>query len=223
MANQIITLDLVKKNPLVDSMVRHSNEFLGALGYTEHGFRHIGLVSTISRNILERLGYPPRVQEITAIAGYVHDIGNAVNRSLHAEVGASLVFTILVQMGMEPDEIAEIVAAVGNHDEKNGLPVSAVSAALILADKADVHRSRVRNRDFATFDVHDRVNYAVEHSFIRVDEGKHTITLELTIDIEICPVLDYFEIFMTRMILCRRAADFLGCQFELYVNGSKLL
>lgn len=223
MANRIITLDQVKKNPLVDTMVRHSNEFLGALGYTEHGFRHIGLVSTISRNILERLGYPPRVQELTAIAGYLHDIGNAVNRNLHAEAGGPLVFTILVQMGMEPDEIAEIVAAVGNHDEKNGLPVSAVSAALILADKADVHRSRVRNRDFATFDVHDRVNYAVEHSFIRVDESKRTITLELTIDIEICPVLDYFEIFMTRMMLCRRAADFLGCQFELYVNGSKLL
>ncbi|HEX3033483.1 MAG TPA: HD domain-containing protein [Bacillota bacterium] len=223
MSTPLITLEQVKKNPVVETFVRRSNEFLGSLGYTEHGFRHIGLVSTIAKNILERLGYPPRVQELTAIAGYMHDIGNVVNRNLHAEVGATLVFDILMQMGMDPEEIAHIVAAVGNHDEKNGLPVNAVSAALILADKADVHRSRVRNTDFATFDVHDRVNYAVEHSFLRVDEVKRTITLELTIDIEICPVLDYFEIFMTRMMLSRRAADFLGCQFELFVNGSKLL
>lgn len=219
----MVTLEQVKKNPLVDTFIKRSNEYLGALGYTEHGFRHISLVSSISRNILERLGHPPRIQELTAIAGYLHDIGNAVNRNLHAEAGAALIFTILNHMGMDPDELAMVVSAVGNHDEKNGQPVNVVSAALILADKADVHRSRVRNQDFATFDMHDRVNYAVEHSFLRVDEEKRTITLELTIDIEICPVLEYFEIFMSRMVLCRRAADFLNCQFELFVNGSKLL
>lgn len=219
----MVTLEKIKKDPYVDSFIKRSNEYLGALGFTEHGYRHISLVSTIAKNILERLGYPQRTQELTAIAGYMHDIGNAVNRHLHAEAGAALVFTILKDLGMDPDEMAMIVAAVGNHDEKNGQPVNVVSAALILADKADVHRSRVRNQDFATFDIHDRVNYAVEHSFLRVDDEKRSITLELTIDIEICPVLEYFEIFMTRMVLCRRAADFLNCQFELYVNGSKLL
>ncbi len=219
----VVTLEQVKKNPVVDIFIRRSNECLGALGFTEHGFRHISLVASISKNILERLGYPGRMQELTAIAGYLHDIGNVVNRSTHAESGATLAYSILKDMGMEPDELAMIVAAIGNHDERNGQPVNVVSAALILADKADVHRSRVRNQDFATFDIHDRVNYAVEHSFLRVDEERRSITLELTIDIEICPILEYFEIFMTRMVLCRRAADFLRCHFELFVNGAKLL
>ncbi|MFZ3172269.1 MAG: HD domain-containing protein [Carboxydocellales bacterium] len=219
----VVTLEQVKKSPLIDSFIKRSNEYLGALGYTEHGFRHISLVSSISKNILERLGHPARTQELTAIAGYLHDIGNVVNRNIHAEAGATLVFNILLNMGMNPDELALIVSAIGNHDEKNGQPVNVVSAAVILADKADVHRSRVRNQDFATFDMHDRVNYAVEHSFLRVDEEKRSITLELTIDIEICPVLDYFEIFMSRMMLSRRAAAFLTCEFELFVNGAKLL
>ncbi|MDA8235960.1 MAG: HD domain-containing protein [Clostridia bacterium] len=219
----VITLEEIKKSQIVEAFIMKSNEALGALGFTEHGFRHLNLVSKIARNILERLEYPQRDQELAAIAGYMHDIGNVVGRVDHWQTGAIMAFKILIDMGMAPDEVAIVVGAIGNHDEKNGVPITAVSAALILADKADVHRSRVRNQDFATFDIHDRVNYAVEHSFLRVDREKRAITLELSIDIEIVPVMEYFEIFITRMVLCRRAADFLGCRFELVINGAKLL
>lgn len=219
----MITLEDVKKNPVVDSFIRKGNEYLGVQGFTEHSYRHLNLVSTIARNILERLGYPERQAELAAIAGYMHDIGNVLSRNDHGISGATLAFTILSNMGMPPDEIATVASAIANHEEEYGQPVNCVAAALIVADKSDVHRSRVRNMDFATFDIHDRVNYAVEHSFVRVNKERHTITMELTIDINICPVMEYFEIFLTRMMLCRRAANFLRCNFELEVNGSRLL
>lgn len=219
----MITLNDVKKNPVVETFIRRGNQFLGAMGYTEHGFRHVNLVATIARNILERLNFPPREAELAAIAGYLHDIGNVVSRNNHGISGAVIAYRILSEMGMPPDEVALVISAIANHEEEYGHPVSNVAAALILADKSDVHRSRVRNPDLATFDIHDRVNYAVEHSFLWVKEERRVITLDLTIDIEICPVMEYFEIFLTRMALCRRAANFLKADFELMINGAKLL
>ncbi|AGL01246.1 HD domain-containing protein [Desulfoscipio gibsoniae] len=219
----MITVDDVKKNPILDSFIRKGNEFLGAMGYTEHSYRHINLVSSISKNILDKLGYSKREAELAAIAGYLHDVGNVVSRNDHGISGATICCPILLQMGMNPDEVAIVISAIANHEEQYGQPVSTVAAALILADKSDVHRSRVRNQEFATFDIHDRVNYAVENSLVWVDEKKRTVTMELTINIEITPVMEYFEIFLTRMILCRRAAVFLNCVFELVVNGAKLL
>lgn len=219
----MVTLDDVKNNPVIDRFIRNSNQYLGAMGFTEHSYRHINLVSTIAKNILDKLNLDKREAELAAIAGYLHDIGNVVSRHDHGISGATLCCPILLQMGMDPDEVATVISAIGNHEEGYGQPVSVVAAALILADKSDVHRSRVRNQDFATFDIHDRVNYAVEHSFVWVDEKKKTITMELTIDIEICPVMEYFEIFLSRMVLCRRAALFLNCVFGLVVNGARLL
>jgi len=219
----LITLQDVKANPILDSFIRKGNQYLGAMGFTEHSYRHVNLVSSIARNILERLGYPERDTELAAIAGYLHDVGNVVSRNDHGISGALICFQVLTSMGMPPDEVATVISAIANHEEQYGQPVNDVAAALILADKSDVHRSRVRNPDFSTFDIHDRVNYAVEHSFVWVNEERRTITLELTIDIEICPVMEYFEIFLTRMALCRRAANFLKSSFELVINGAKLL
>ncbi|MBU7007871.1 HD domain-containing protein [Phosphitispora fastidiosa] len=219
----MITLDDIKKDPIVDTCIRKGNEYLGVMGFTEHGYRHINLISRISRNILERLNYPQREVELAAIAGYMHDIGNVISRYDHGQSGATLAFHVLSKMGMSPEEIAMVISAIGNHEEEYGHPVNSVAAALILADKSDVHRSRVRNQDFATFDIHDRVNYAVEHSFLRVTGETRKITMELTIDIQICPVMEYFEIFLSRMVLCRRAADFLNSRFALEINGAKLL
>lgn len=219
----MITLQDVKRNPVVETFIRKGNQFLGEMGYTEHSFRHVNLVATIARNILERLNYPPREAELAAIAGYLHDIGNVVSRNDHGISGALIAYRILSDMGMLPEELAIVISAIANHEEEYGQPVNNVAAALILADKSDVHRSRVRNPDPATFDIHDRVNYAVEHSFLWVNEEKRIITLELTIDIQICPVMEYFEIFLSRMALCRRAAKFLKADFELMINGAKLL
>ncbi len=219
----MVTLDDVKSNSVLDSFIRKGNEFLGAMGFTEHSYRHVNLVSSISKNILDKLGYSKREAELASIAGYLHDLGNVVSRNDHGISGATICCPILLQMGMDPDEVATVISAIANHEEQYGQPVSAVAAALILADKSDVHRSRVRNLEFATFDIHDRVNYAVENSLVWVDEKKRTITMELTINIKITPVMEYFEIFLTRMILCRRAAVFLNCVFELIVNGAKLL
>jgi metal-dependent HD superfamily phosphatase/phosphodiesterase len=219
----MITLDDIKKDPVVDTCIRKGNEYLGVMGFTEHGYRHINLISRISRNILERLNYPQREVELAAIAGYKHDIGKVISRYDHGQSGATLAFHVLSKMGMPPEEIAMVISAIGNHEEEYGHPVNSVAAALILADKSDVHRSRVRNQDFATFDIHDRVNYAVEHSFLRVTGETRIITMELTIDIQICPVMEYFEIFLSRMVLCRRAADFLNSHFALEINGAKLL
>lgn len=219
----MVTLEDVKNNPFIDTCIRKGNEFLGVMGFTEHGYRHINLISRTARSILERLNYSQREAELAAIAGYIHDIGNVISRYDHGQSGATLAFYFLSQMGMPPEDISMIISAIGNHEEEYGQPVNSVAAALILADKSDAHRSRVRNQDFATFDIHDRVNYAVEHSFLRVDGESRTITMELTIDIEICPVMDYFEIFLSRMVLCRRAADYLNSRFALEINGAKLL
>lgn len=217
------TLQQIKLNPVVNSFIKKGNEFLGAMGFTEHSHRHLNLVSGIASNIIEKLGYPEREAELAAIAGYLHDIGNVVSRNDHGISGAMIVYPILSGMGMPPDEIAVVLSAIANHEEQYGQPVNIVAAALILADKSDVHRSRVRNADFATFDIHDRVNYAAENASVWVDTARRAITMDLTIDIEICPVMEYFEIFLTRMMLCRRAAAFLECNFELIINGSKLL
>jgi len=218
-----LTLVEVKAHPLIDAFVRKADEHLAAMGFTEHGYRHVELVANIAKNVLRRLGHPQREAELAEIAGYTHDIGNAICRVGHESTGAVLLTTILTQMGMEPDEVAIVAGAVGNHGETTGNPVNNVAAALILADKSDVHRTRVRNADAATFDIHDRVNYAAVHSFLNVDPSGRTITLELTIETEICPVMDYFEIFLTRMLMCRRAAEFLGCTFHLNINGAALL
>ncbi|WP_425807486.1 HD domain-containing protein [Desulfitobacterium sp. Sab5] len=217
-----LTLAQLKEDPIVQGYIEGGNKHLEAIGYTEHGLRHVGLVSHIASNILEKLEFSQRECELAAIAGYLHDIGNAVNRVSHAQTGAIMASNILERHGMIPEEIAIVIGAIGNHDETDGHPVNNVSAALILADKSDVHRSRVRNPDLATFDIHDRVNYAVERSFIRV-YPKDRIALEITINTELCPVMDYFEIFMARMLLCRKAANFLETRFELKINDVKLL
>ncbi len=218
-----ITLEDVKRNPVVDACIRKGNEYLGVMGFTEHSYRHINLVSSIARNILEKLGRPQRECELAAIAGYLHDIGNVISRNDHGISGANIAFNLLLNMGMPPEEVCTVASAIANHEEQYGYPVNAVAAALIVADKSDVHRSRVRNQDFATFDIHDRVNYAASHAFLFVNDDRRIITMELNIDIEICPVMEYFEIFLARMMLCRRAANYLGCNFELVINGAKLL
>lgn len=223
MQEKYVTLEDVKKNPIIKTLIRVGNENLEVMGFTEHGFRHISLVSSIAYNVLRLLGFSQRDAELASIAGYMHDIGNSVNRNGHHLSGAILAYYILDDLGMCPDELFTVVAAIGNHDEQTGQPVSSVAAALILADKSDVHRTRVRNKSNTGFDIHDRVNYAVERSFLRVDAEEKHISLELDIDSQISPVMDYFEIFLTRMFMCRRAAKFLGCTFALEINGKKLV
>lgn len=219
----MVTLEQVKKDPEVQAYLSGGDEVLAAMGYTEHGQRHAALVANIARNILERLGHPGREAELAAIAGYLHDIGNVISRQNHEQIGGLVALRVLDRLGMPPSETAMVVAAIGNHGEDVGVPVNNLAAALFLADKSDVHRSRVRNPEMASFDIHDRVNYAAEHSFLRVDDRRKAVTLEIKIDTKISPVMDYFEIFLTRMILCRRAASFLGCDFELVINGVRLL
>jgi metal-dependent HD superfamily phosphatase/phosphodiesterase len=218
-----ITLEDVKADPGVRSYMERADRHLGVIGYTEHGDRHAGLVAKIAYNIMARLDRPVRQAELASIAGYLHDLGNLVNREYEAQSGALIAESILSRMGMPFDEISEVVAAIGNHHEGNGDPVSDIAAALILADKSDVHRTRVRNPDMIKFDIHDRVNFAASNSFLRVHESKKEISLELTIDTSISQVMEYFEIFLSRMIACRRAAEKLGCSFGLTVNGNKLL
>ncbi len=217
-----ITLKDVRHDGRVRTYITRANEQMQAIGYTEHGHRHAGIVSTIARTILNNLSHPEREGELAAIAGYLHDMGCVVNRVGHVEAGALMSFSILTDMGMRADEIATVIGAVGNHEEPNGLPISPVSAAVILADKSDVHFSRVQEKDPVKFDIHDRVNYAVQKSYLRVDEATKAITLELTIDTTHASVTEYFEIFVLRMVLCRRAADFLGCKFHLNINGVNL-
>ncbi|WP_406676529.1 HD domain-containing protein [Neomoorella carbonis] len=218
-----VTLEDVKRDPEVDALIVKGNEHLGAMGFTEHSHRHLNLVAKIGYNVLEHLGYDRRLAELAAIAGYLHDIGNVISRQDHGQTGALLAYRILTRLGMPAGEVATIVGAIGNHEEEYGQAVNTVGAALILADKSDVHRSRVRNNDISTFDIHDRVNYAVEHSFLRVDASRRTITLELTIDLSISTPMEYFEIFLTRMMMCRRAAAFLDCHFGLVANEARLL
>ena len=216
-----ITLAEIKKNPEIQTYIRKADESLRALGYTEHSFRHVGRVSSLAGGILRFLNYDPRTVELAEIAGWLHDIGNVVNRIDHAQSGAVMAFRILDKLGMAPEETATIITAIGNHDESTAYPVNPVAAALILADKTDVRSDRVRNMDIPSFDIHDRVNYSAKHSEISMKEGE--ICLHLTIDTTICAVADYFEIFMQRMILCRKAADSLGLRFALEINGSRLM
>ena len=219
----MITLKDVKENPEVDALIRGAQKQLNAMGYTEHGHRHISIVSKRAGDILEKLGYPERTVELTRIAGYMHDIGNCINRIDHAHSGAILAYNILKEMGMSVDERTEIMMAIGNHDEKTGNAISDISAALILADKSDAHRDRVTNKNLSTFDIHDRVNYAVTNTNLTLDAEERKIILDLTIDNKICPVLDYFEIFMERTMMSKYAAKYLKIWFELIINDTKLL
>jgi metal-dependent HD superfamily phosphatase/phosphodiesterase len=218
-----VTFDFIREHPRVRLYVRGADACLEAIGYTEHGERHVGLVSRIAFNVLKRMGRPERQCELAAIAGYLHDIGNAVNRDHHAQTGAAMSMQMLSDFGMPDEEILIVISAIGNHHENDGDPVNDVAAALILADKSDVHRTRVRNPDMIKFDIHDRVNYAVEKSFLNVDEDRKHITLELTLDPAISHMMEYFEIFMTRMLASRKAAKALGATFGLQVNGNRLV
>ena len=219
----MITLKDIKENQELDSLIRGAQKQLNAIGYTEHGHRHISIVSKRAGDILEKLGYPERTVELARIAGYMHDIGNCVNRVDHAHSGAIMAYNILKEMEMPVDERTEIMMAIGNHDENTGTAISDISAALILADKSDVHRDRVVNKNLSTFDIHDRVNYAVTNAELEIDEKERKIILNLTIDTNICPVLDYFEIFMQRTMMCKYAAKYLKIWFELVINDTKLL
>lgn len=219
----MITLEDVIKNEEVQAFVNASQKQLKALGFTEHSNRHIGIVSKRTGEILERLGFDERTIELGKIAGYLHDIGNCVNRVDHAHTGAILAYNILKEMGMAAEERTEIMMAIGNHDEETGTAVSDISAALILADKSDVHRDRVVNTNMSTFDIHDRVNYAVTDAKLELNGESKVIRLTLTIDTEICPVLDYFQIFMDRTMMSKYAAKYLNIWFELIINGIKLL
>ena len=219
----MITLKDVKQNPTISAYLKRASLNLEAMGYTEHGLRHAGLVSNISENVLLRLDYPTRDAELVAIAGYLHDVGNVIGRSHHGQSSALIIMPILSDMGMDPNEISLIASAVGNHEEEYGFPVNNIAAALILADKSDVHRTRVKNTNVDTFDIHDRVSYAVVKSFLDVCKETMYITLALTIETDICPVIEYFEIFMDRMMMCRRAAQVLGCKFKIEINGASIL
>lgn len=219
----MVNLKTVTKDPEVLALIEYADKQLEAIGYTEHGFRHARLVAKNAAAVLAALEHDPRAVELAAIAGYLHDIGNVVNRLEHERLSALLARDVLRRLGMEPAETALVMSAIGNHHEVGGNPVSAVSSALILADKADVHRSRVRNPELIRFDIHDRVNYAVKKSGLTVSKDERVISFRLTVDTAIAPVMDYFEIFLSRMIISRRAADFLKCRFELVINDSRLV
>jgi metal-dependent HD superfamily phosphatase/phosphodiesterase len=219
----MITVEDVKKNEQVRLLIKKSDEILGIIGYTEHGERHASLAASIAYNILDRLKHPEKRAHLASIAAYLHDIGNVINRDYHAQTAALLARSILAEMGMPAEDIMEIMAAIGNHDEKDGQPVSDICAAVVLADKSDVHSSRVRTPEWIKQDIHDRVNFAAKSSFLRVDEEKKIITLEIKIDTSISQVMEYFEIFLSRMLVCRRAAEFLGLKFQLDINGQRLL
>ena len=219
----MVTAQQVKNDPAVKAYIAKADESLSALGFTEHSFAHVGLVANTAKYILETMGYDAHQVELAQIAGYLHDIGNVVNRVDHSQSGAVMAFRILDHMDMDAADVATVVTAIGNHDEGTGVPVNAVAAALILADKSDVRRSRVREKDAGKFDFHDRVNYSVEKGSLRINEAKTVVELELEIDTAYGSVMDYFEIFMERMILCRKAAEKLGLHFRLTINGQQLL
>lgn len=219
----MITYEQIKANEEIKEYIRQADKTMSAMGYTEHGFAHAGKVSTIARDILLTMGFSQRDGELAQIAGYMHDIGNAINRNDHAQSGAVMAFVLLNKIGASASDIGIITSAIGNHDEHTAFPVNPIAAALILADKSDVRYSRVRNADITSFDIHDRVNYSVKESSLNISEDKTVIELLLTIDNQICSVIDYFEIFLNRMILCRRAAEKLGLNFALKINGQQLM
>lgn len=218
-----ITIEDVKASEKVRTYIKRADESLIALGYTEHSFAHVTLVSKTARMILETMGYPERDAKLAEIAGFLHDIGNVINRVDHAQSGAIMAYRLLDEMGADAEDVSTIITAIGNHDEGTAFPVNPVAAALILADKTDVRRSRVRNPETSSFDIHDRVNYAVGKSSVKINEEKTEIVLRLEIDTTVCSVTDYFEIFIGRMILCRKAAEKLGLKFVLRINGQKLM
>ena len=223
MGYAVLSPEDIFKDQEVRSYIQQGNDNLGVIGFTEHGFAHAKRSSDTAREILTALGYPERTCQLAAIAGYMHDIGNTVNRVDHAHSGALMAFTILTKLGMSPQETGLICSAIGHHDERTAFPVNPVAAALILSDKSDVRRSRVRKDAELEEDIHDRVNYAVENSRLQIDPQGKLLIFHLTIDTKICPVMEYFEIFMDRMVLCRKAAQTLGLQFELIINGTRLL
>ena len=216
-----LAIEQVRRDAEVIAFIRNANETLRALGYTEHGQRHAGLVGNIAANILERLDYDERSSQLANIAGYLHDIGNSIHRENHALSGSLMAWRILSRLGMSPEECAVVMNAIGNHEEERGLATTPVSAALIIADKSDVHRSRVQNPDMATFDIHDRVNYAATRSFVRVRPDVKVISLELQIDTEYAQVIEYFEIFLSRMTMVRQAVQFLGSELHLIINDTR--
>ena len=214
----MVTFETVKNDIAIRTYISAADETLAALGYTEHSFPHVTKVAQDAAMILQTLGYDENTVELAKIAGFMHDIGNVVNRSDHSQSGAIIAFRILDKMGMDPEKIVDIVTAIGNHDEGTGVPVSALAAAIILADKSDVRRTRVRNYDPTTYDIHDRVNYSTVESELKIDTEAKTIVLKLKIDTEISSIMDYFEIFLTRMLMCRKAAETLGLSFKLTIN-----
>ncbi len=219
----MVTLEELRRNEAIRTYITRADESLKALGYTEHSVAHVTRVAEEAGRLLRELGYSAHTVELARVAGYLHDIGNLVNRIEHSQSGAVMAFRILDRMDMEAEDIATVVTAIGNHDEGTGVPVNEVSAALILADKSDVRRTRVRNRDLTTFDIHDRVNYSVESASLTFNEDKTALALRLTVDTQYGSVMEYFEVFMERMLLCRRAADRLGVQFKLYINDQCLM
>lgn len=218
-----VTYEDIRNSGEIRTYIKQADESLKAIGYTEHSFAHCTKVAKVAGDLLEKLRYDAHEVELARIAGFIHDIGNVVNRIDHAQSGAMMAFRILDKMGMPPEDVATVITAIGNHDEQTAAAVNAVAAALIIADKTDVRRSRVRNRSTINFDIHDRVNYAAEKSDVILEPDSKTITLDLKINTEICAVMDYFEIFTGRMLLCRKAAEFLGLQFKLDINDVYLL
>jgi uncharacterized protein len=210
-------------HPKVEVLIAKTDEFIEKIGYTEHGRRHAKLVSTISHHILKKLDFSIREQKLAEIAGYLHDVGNAINRINHAQTGAVIIYDLLNELNFNINDTIDICGAIGNHHENEGSPVNFIAAALIIADKSDVHKSRVRRNANTLIDIHDRVNWAVKKSFVNVQPRKKLIDLELTIDTKISSVMEYLEIFMERMKMCKKAADYLGCKFELYINKNKIL
>ena len=218
-----MTYSEIRKNEEVLAFIKKGNANLGAKGFTDHSEAHSGLVAERAAEILKKFGYPEKDIELVKIAGFMHDIGNAVNRSHHAEYGALLANDILKKTDLPLEDRVTVVSAIGNHDESTGGAVDAISAALIIADKTDVRRNRVRNKDKASFDIHDRVNYAVTEASLTVCPEKNLVTLDLQIDENICSMLEYFEIFLERMLMCRRASEMLGAKFKMTANGSKIV
>ena len=219
----MLTLEDIRRNDAINTYITRADESLSALGFTEHSFAHVTRVAEVSGYILETLGYPERDVELAKIAGYLHDIGNLVNRDSHSLSGAVMAFRILESMGFDAADTATITTAIGNHDESTGVPVNHVCAALILADKSDVRRTRVRNRDISGFDIHDRVNYSVKKSELKINDDHSIVKLKLTVDTKYGSVMDYFEIFLGRMIMCRKAAERLGMQFKLIINEQQVI
>ena len=218
-----MTYEQIRRDEALKVYIAQADASLGALGFTEHSFPHVCTVAKVAGDIMQRLGYDGRMVELAKIAGYMHDIGNLVNRVEHSQSGAVMAFRILDNMGLPAEEISLIVTAIGNHDEGTGVPVNPLAAALILADKSDVRRSRVRTKEMEKFDIHDRVNYSVTKSELKIDEACTSVTLELSVDTQFSSVMNYFEIFMNRMILCRQAANKLGLQFKLLINEQQML